>query len=67
MMYFLCGTTKEEVDLFILEANRQHPTIKFTADISQSQINFLDTTVFKSERFYKESILDIRTHFKPTD
>ena len=27
-------------------------------------MNFLDTTVFKGERFYKESVLDVRTHFK---
>ena len=36
-------------------------------DISQKEINFLDTTVFKGERFNKESILDIRTHFKATE
>ena len=47
--------------------NRYHPTIKFTAEISQREINFLDTTVFKGERFYKESVLDVRTHFKPTE
>ena len=67
MFFSLWDTTKEEVNLFILEANRQHLTIKFTADISQSEINFLDTTVFKGDRFYKEYVLDIRTHFKPTE
>ena len=63
----LWDATKEEIDLFILEANRHHTTIKFTADISERGTNFLDTTVFKGERFCKESILDIRTHFKPTE
>ena len=50
-----------------LEANRYHPTIKFTAEISDIATNFLDTTVFKGERFHKDSILDISTHFKPTE
>ena len=62
-VFSLWDTTKEEIDLFILEANRYHPTIKFTAEISQREINFLDTTVLKGERFYKESVLDVRTHY----
>ena len=66
-IFSLWDSTKEEIDLFISEANRQHTTIKFTADISERDTNFLDTTVFKGERFYEESILDIRTHFKPTE
>ena len=27
----------------------------------------MDTTVYKGERFEKERILDVRTHFKPTE
>ena len=49
------------------QANLYHPTIKFTAEISQLQTTFLDTTVYKGERFEKESILDVRTHYKPTE
>ena len=52
---------------FTGKANRHHPTIKFTAEISEKEINFLDTTVFKGERFNKDSIFDICTHFKPTE
>ena len=66
-IFSLWDTTKEEIDLFILEANRHHTTIKFMANISEKATNFLDTTVFKDERFYEESILDIRTHLKPTE
>ena len=64
---FLWDTKREEIDQFILEVNRHHPTIKFTAEISEEKTNFLDTTIFKGERFYKDSIFDIRTHFKPTE
>ena len=35
--------------------------------ISKNEITFLDTTVFKGERFTKKSILDIKTHYKPTE
>ena len=52
---------------FIEQANLYHPTIKFTAEVSQSETTFLDTTVYKGERFEKESILDVRTHYKPTE
>ena len=58
---------KKEVDRFIKRANYFHPTIKFTAEISENQITFLDTTVFKGERYAKDSILDIKTHYKPTE
>ena len=44
-----------------------HPTIKFTAEISENETSFLDTIIFKRERFRNESILDIRTHYKRTE
>ena len=28
---------------------------------------YMDTTVYKGERFHNQGILDIRTHFKPTE
>jgi len=58
---------RNEVDRFIEQANTFHPTIKFTAEISENEITFLDTVVFKGERFTEKSILDIKTHYKPTE
>ena len=55
------------MELFIKEANKFHPTIKFTAEISENEITFLDTTVFKGERITEKSILDIKTHYNPTE
>ena len=55
------------VDQFIEQANKFHPTIKFMAEISKNEITFLDTVVFKGERLKNESILDIKTHHKPTE
>ena len=41
--------------------------IKFTAEISCKDVAFLDTTIYNGQSFYKESVLDMRTHFKPTE
>ena len=58
---------KKDVDRFIEQVNKFHPTIKFTAEISENEITFLDTTVFKGEKLKTDSILDIKAHFKPTE
>ena len=63
----LRNLNKEEITAFIELANNYHPTIKFTAEISDTEITFLDTCVYKGERFKEESILDVRTYFKPTE
>ena len=66
-VFSLWDCDRDEVQRFIEEANTFHPTIKFTAEISENEITFLDTVVFKGERFIKESILDINTQYKPTE
>ena len=52
---------KEEIYSFIELANNHHPTTKFTAEVSETETAFLDTSIYKGERFKKESILDVRT------
>ena len=59
--------SKNKIEEFPLKANNFHPTIKFTAEISETEATFLDTKVYKGVRFNKDSILDVRTHFKPTE
>ena len=66
-VFSLWDTSLEEVNAFIEQANRYHPTIRFTAEMSDKEITFLDTRVYKGARFEKESILDTHTHFKPTE
>ena len=58
-MLSLCSTSKEEKEKFLEKVNTFHPTacIKFMAGISETEITFLDTKVYKDDRFYKESIL----------
>ena len=60
-------TSRNEIEEFLLKANNFHPTIKFTAEISETETTFLDTKVYKGVRFDKDSIFDVRTHFKPTE
>ena len=60
-------TSRNEIEEFLLKASNFHPTIKFMAEISETETTFLDTKVYKGVRFNKDSILDVRTHFKPTD
>ena len=58
---------KTDIERFIEQAHSHHPTTKFTAEISNTETTFLDTVIYKGERFREQSILDIKTHFKPTE
>ena len=66
-VFSLWDASKQDIDLFIEQANTFHPTIKFTAEISEKEITFLDTVVYKGERFQNKSILEVKTHYKPTE
>ena len=59
----LWNVDKKESEEFIVLANSHHPTQPNPAKISDKEINFLDTTLSKGERFNKQAILNIGTHF----
>ena len=63
----LFNGTKEEILNFFEIANSHHRLIKFTYEILEESTTFLDITVFKGERFNTSNILDVKTHFKPTN
>ena len=65
-VFSLWDSDEKDVDHFIEQANKFHPRIKFTAEISENEVTFLDIVV-KRERFINESILDIKTEYKPTE
>ena len=55
------------MERFIELARTFHPTITFTAHISENEITFLDTgSGVQRREIHKKSILDIKTHYKPT-
>ena len=82
-IFSLWDADKYDIERFIEQANSYHPTIKFSAEISNSETTFLDTVVYKGNQFHHLSILDIqiyiymfhiftlildiKTHFKPTE
>ena len=66
-IFALWDTGREEITHFIEQANNHHATIKFTAEISEDKDTFLDTIVYKGESFNSILILDVGTHFKPTE
>ncbi len=51
-----------EISDFVSYLNRSHDTIKFTFETSATEINFLDTTVYKCGNQLK-----VRAYTKPTD
>ena len=65
-VFSLWDSDEKDVDHFIEQANKFRPSIKFTAEISENEVTFLDIVV-KRERFINESILDIKTQYKPTE
>jgi len=50
----------------ILSKNLLKGSNQLTVKISDSEIAFLDTKVYKGERFKKDSSLDVQTHYKQT-
>jgi len=48
--FSLWNVDKKEIEEFTVLANSHHPTVKFMAEISDKEINFLDTTVFKGRK-----------------
>jgi len=66
-IFSLWDISKADIETFIEQANSRHPTIKFTADISDTETVFLDMIIYKGNRFKEQSILDIKTHFKPKE
>ena len=54
--------TKTEFDNFLKKINECHPSIKFEYEMYKTEINFLDTTVFKVN-----NKLRTKLYVKPTD
>ena len=66
-IFSLWNTNKEAINNFTELANSFHPSIRFTAEISHTEITFMETCLYKGDRLKKNSSLDVRTHFKPTE
>ena len=60
------GSREEFQDFFDI-LNTHDPSIKLKKEIDQHSINFLDTTIYKSQNFNIDYKLDIKVYFKTTD
>jgi hypothetical protein len=60
-------SSKFEIHSFLLELNSIHKSIKFTLEMSDHELNFLDLTIYKGEGFEKSGLLDTKTFFKATE
>ena len=59
--------TIDELEIFFQIANSIHPLLKFTYNISETEAIFLDTCIYKGQRFEMEGVLDIKSYIKPTN
>ena len=66
-MFSICGTQTKTISRNLLQGQTITTILKFTAEISDSEIAFLDTKVYKGERFNRDSTLDMQTHYKQTE
>ena len=67
-VFCLWDTNEDNIKEFVQWANHYHDTIKFRAEISDSETAaFLDTKVYKGERFNRDFTLDVQTHYKQTE
>ena len=55
------GTT-DEFKQCMKTINQIHPTIKFTHEVNDGELTFLDVTIYKEDRFRTSNILDLKTH-----
>ena len=61
-IFLIWTSSTNQLDIFLQEINQIHNSIKFTTEISKTEINFLDTTVYmKNNRLYT------KTYKKPSD
>ena len=66
-VFSLWNTSLDKIESFVEKANNFHSTIKSMAEMSETEITYLDPKVYKGVRFNKESILDVQTHYTPTE
>lgn len=59
--------TREDLEDNIKDLNNLHPSLKFTADISDLGINFLDLHIYKGKHFPETGKLETRVFTKPCD
>ena len=65
--FILFDGNREEMEEFFYIGNSVHELLKFTYQISDTNMVFLDTEVYKGQRFTESGVLDIKSYLKPTN
>ena len=63
---FLCTGREQITELFEI-GNSLHDLLKFTYEISEQELSFLDVSIYKGKRFNTSNILDVKSYIKPTN
>ncbi|VDI60348.1 gamma-aminobutyric acid receptor subunit alpha [Mytilus galloprovincialis] len=65
--FMITECNKSQIDEFFAIANNIDPLLKFTYNFSNTEVTYLDTEVYRGERFISNGVLDIRLHVKQTE
>ena len=65
--FIIFNGTKIEIESLFRLANKSHDLLKFTYELDVNSISFLDTEVYKGERYRQQGILDIKCFSKKTE
>lgn len=65
--FMIYDGSENEIKRFFETANECHPLLKFTYELSEVSLPFLDTCVYKGTRFQDYHILDVKSYIKPTN
>ena len=66
-IFIIWTGTEDQLQTFLQNINKIHPTIKFTYESDSQELTFLDMTVYKGPNFKTTNTLDIKTHIKKTN
>lgn len=59
--------SKEDFEVFVQTLNSHHASIKVEPELNDTEVHFLDTTIFKGPDFQSTGKLDAKLYIKPTD
>ena len=59
--------TREKLDHFLWDLNKQKERIKFTVEIMTQSCNFLDLAIDESAQFFRTGRLSVKIYYKPTN
>ncbi|PIK37099.1 hypothetical protein BSL78_26069 [Apostichopus japonicus] len=59
--------THQELEHLVKRLNEIHRFLKFTVEISNTEVTYLDLKIFKGTRFETNGLLDTKVHTKPTE